>query len=93
MTLHDDGSTVARLLRSGRDDLFWLGTAEAIELGRAQAQLLRRSVRNFASQAVPPEVIEAAVAEALTAPAPITPDPSDSSGSPTPNDERPCWTG
>ena len=31
------------------DDLFWLGTAEAIELGRREAQLLRRSVRRFAA--------------------------------------------
>ena len=70
LNLRDDGSTVAGLLRGGQDDLFWLGTAEAIELGRTQAQLLRRSVRRFAVQPVPPEVIEAAVAEALTAPAP-----------------------
>lgn len=70
LNLPDDRSTVARLLRSGHDDLFWLGTAESIELGRAQAQLLRRSVRSFASRPVPAEVIEAAVAEALTAPAP-----------------------
>ena len=66
----DDGSAAARLVRRGEDDLFWLGTAESIELGRRQAQLLRRSVRSFDSAAVDPEVIEAAAAEALTAPAP-----------------------
>ena len=66
----DDGSDAARLVRRGEDDLFWLGTAESIELGRRQAQLLRRSVRSFDSAAVDPEVIEAAAAEALTAPAP-----------------------
>ncbi|BBX95155.1 F420-0--gamma-glutamyl ligase [Mycobacterium lacus] len=66
----DDGSTARRLLRPGAEDLFWLGTAEAIDLGRRQAQLLRRSVRRFSSEPVPPELIEAAVAEALTAPAP-----------------------
>ncbi len=37
-----------RLLRPGASDLFWLGTAEALELGRQQAQLLRRSVRSLA---------------------------------------------
>jgi coenzyme F420-0:L-glutamate ligase/coenzyme F420-1:gamma-L-glutamate ligase len=58
------------LVRSGTDDLFWLGTAEALELGRRQAQLLRRSVRQFADDPVPPQLIEDAVAEALTAPAP-----------------------
>jgi coenzyme F420-0:L-glutamate ligase/coenzyme F420-1:gamma-L-glutamate ligase len=52
------------------DDLFWLGTAEALALGRTQAQLLRRSVRRFSPGPVAPELIERAVAEALTAPAP-----------------------
>jgi coenzyme F420-0:L-glutamate ligase/coenzyme F420-1:gamma-L-glutamate ligase len=70
LSLPDDGSTAARLTRSGQDDLFWLGTAESIELGRTQAQLLRRSVRQFTGQPVAAEVIESAVAEALTAPAP-----------------------
>ncbi|MCW1960115.1 MAG: coenzyme F420-0:L-glutamate ligase [Mycobacterium sp.] len=70
LTLPDDGSTAARLLRGGEDDLFWLGTAESIELGRRQAQLLRRSVRRFADRPVGPELIETALAEALTAPAP-----------------------
>ncbi|WP_319431213.1 coenzyme F420-0:L-glutamate ligase [Mycobacterium sp. RTGN5] len=70
LELDDDGSTAARLLRGGEDDLFWLGTAESIELGRRQAQLLRRSVRQFAAEPVDAVLIEEAVAEALTAPAP-----------------------
>ena len=70
LTLRDDGSTAAKLLRGGVDDLFWLGSAESIELGRQQAQLLRRSVRRFAGRPVEPELIEDAVADALTAPAP-----------------------
>jgi coenzyme F420-0:L-glutamate ligase/coenzyme F420-1:gamma-L-glutamate ligase len=58
------------LVRAGTDDLFWLGTAEAIDMGRRQAQLLRRSVRRFSAEPVPADLVEAAVAEALTAPAP-----------------------
>jgi coenzyme F420-0:L-glutamate ligase / coenzyme F420-1:gamma-L-glutamate ligase len=70
LTLRDNGSNARMLLRPGAEDLFWLGTEEAIRLGRGQAQLLRRSVRRFTGDPVAPDLIEAAVAEALTAPAP-----------------------
>lgn len=69
LRLPDDGSTGRDLLRAGTEDLFWLGTAEAIELGRRQVPL-RRSVRRTAAAPVAPELIEAACADALTAPAP-----------------------
>jgi len=70
LSLPDNGSKARDLVRAGEDDLFWLGTEEAIALGRSQAQLLRRSVRSFSDDHVAPELIEAAIAEALTAPAP-----------------------
>jgi coenzyme F420-0:L-glutamate ligase/coenzyme F420-1:gamma-L-glutamate ligase len=66
----ETGATARHLVRSGTDDLFWLGTAEALEQGRREAQLLRRSIRQFTEEPVPPQLIEEAVAEALTAPAP-----------------------
>ncbi len=66
----DDGSVARNLLRPGEEDLFWLGTAEAIDRGRREAQLMRRSVRRFVPQPPDRVLIEEAVAEALTAPAP-----------------------
>ena len=66
----DASATARRLVRTGDDDLFWLGTAEALEMGRRQAQLLRRSVRLFAAEPVREDLVAEAVAEALTAPAP-----------------------
>lgn len=70
LSVTDDGSTAADLLRGGIDDLFWLGTAESIERGRREAVLLRRSVREFAPDPVDPATVRAAVGVALTAPAP-----------------------
>jgi coenzyme F420-0:L-glutamate ligase / coenzyme F420-1:gamma-L-glutamate ligase len=70
LALRDDGSTARRLLRPGEEDLFWLGTEEALALGRRQALLMRRSVRRFAPTPIPPKLVEEAVADALTAPAP-----------------------
>jgi coenzyme F420-0:L-glutamate ligase/coenzyme F420-1:gamma-L-glutamate ligase len=66
----DDGSAARDLVRPLADDLFWLGTDEALARGRREAVLLRRSTREFADEPVDPEALRRAVAVALTAPAP-----------------------
>jgi len=70
MSIVDDGSTARDLVRPADEDLFRLGTAEAIAQGRREAVLLRRSVRDFAETPVDPDAMRRAVGVALTAPAP-----------------------
>ncbi|HET9256954.1 MAG TPA: coenzyme F420-0:L-glutamate ligase [Pseudonocardiaceae bacterium] len=70
----DDGTSAADLIRPLEEDLFWLGADDAIERGRAQgraeAVLLRRSVRSFRPDPVDPGLVRRAVGVALRAPAP-----------------------
>jgi coenzyme F420-0:L-glutamate ligase/coenzyme F420-1:gamma-L-glutamate ligase len=66
----DDGSTAHDLVRPVEQDLFRLGANEAIEQGRREAVLLRRSVRAFDDRPVDEDALRRAVAAALTAPAP-----------------------
>lgn len=66
----DDGSTAADLIRPIEEDLFHLGTAEAIAQGHREAIRTRRSVRSFAAAPVDAQLITEACADALTAPAP-----------------------
>lgn len=58
------------LVRDAETDLFRLGTAEALARGRLEAVPGRRSVRAFSDEPVPADALRAAVADALTAPAP-----------------------
>jgi coenzyme F420-0:L-glutamate ligase/coenzyme F420-1:gamma-L-glutamate ligase len=70
MTPEDDGSSARDLVRPTDEDLFRLGTKEAVAQGRRDAVLLRRSVRAYAPTPVDPDALRRAVAAALTAPAP-----------------------
>lgn len=66
----EDGPGAAALVRPAAEDLFWLGTAEAMAAGRREAVPARRTIRQFSTAEVSDEAIEAAVAAAVTAPAP-----------------------
>ncbi|RKT57483.1 coenzyme F420-0:L-glutamate ligase [Saccharothrix australiensis] len=70
LAVADDGSTARDLVRPVAEDLFHLGVAEAVARGRAEAVLVRRSVREFTADPVPVEALRRAVGAALTAPAP-----------------------
>jgi coenzyme F420-0:L-glutamate ligase/coenzyme F420-1:gamma-L-glutamate ligase len=66
----EDGPGAAAIIRPLEEDLFTLGTAEATALGQRLAPFARRTIRAFADEPVPDEVLEAAVAAAVSAPAP-----------------------
>jgi coenzyme F420-0:L-glutamate ligase/coenzyme F420-1:gamma-L-glutamate ligase len=66
----DDGRGASALIRNAEEDLFRVGAAEAFTAGLQAAPALRRTIREFSPSPVDPALIDAAIGDAVTAPAP-----------------------
>ena len=65
-----DAAPAGVLIRSPADDLFSMGTAEALAQGARHAVPNRRTTRKFRPEPVPADLLQRAISSALTAPSP-----------------------
>ncbi len=70
LNVNDNGTGAMALVRPPEEDLFSLGTAEAVAQGRRDAITARRTVRTFDASPVERSKLTAAIDLANTAPAP-----------------------
>lgn len=68
--LTDDSVRARDVVRPLEEDLFWLGTSEAMVEGAKRAISMRRTIRQFADEPVDEGSIHSAIADAVLAPAP-----------------------
>ena len=68
--LTDEDVGARSIVRPLEEDLFWLGTAEALREGAASAPARRRTIRRFTDAPVDRAIVEQAIGDALLAPAP-----------------------
>ena len=95
LTLADNGSTARTLLRPGEEDLFWLGTEEAIALGRQRTRpsCFADPCAGSATSLSPPTSSRMPSPKRSRRPPHITPGRCGSSGCMTRPSAWRCWTG